>query len=165
MISRIDDLVRRHRHSGILVDTNLLVMYVVGSLYPTLIKDFRGKKAYDEADFAVLATFLGRFDKIIVAAAVLAETTNLLDRLQGRRRDAVFQYLAARLPSELFEERWIGMGQVVTTHGFVRFGFADATVEELGVAGAPVLTDDFDLYHHLLTRQVEAFNFTQIRPI
>jgi hypothetical protein len=164
MLTLLEDMIRRHRGSGILVDANLLVVFLVGAACGrNAVSEFKRTRAYSPNDFDLLVGILSKFVRLIVTPSVLGEVSNLAGQLPSHRRSRVFTYLAHVLPLTGFSERLIDLSQVAASSCFVRLGFTDATIHELGVAGLPVLTDDLDLYVHLTSSGIEAFNFTHIR--
>ena len=65
--------------AGLLVDTNLLVLLVVGSVNRDRIETFKRTSKYTKADYDLLTRVLGAFQKIYTVAHVLAEVSNLTD--------------------------------------------------------------------------------------
>jgi hypothetical protein len=67
---------RRH---GLLVDTNLLVLFIVGSVNPDRIGTFKRTNKYSRTDYQLLIRVLGHFEPIYTLAHVAAEVSNLTD--------------------------------------------------------------------------------------
>jgi len=59
---------------GLLVDTNLLVLFTVGKVNRQRIENFKRTSDYD-----LLLRVLGKFNKLYTVAHVLAEVSNLTD--------------------------------------------------------------------------------------
>jgi hypothetical protein len=165
MLSLWDDAIRRHRGAGVLVDTNLLLVPLVDAWSREAALAFKRTSAYSPDDLDVLALVLEPFERVIVCGSVIAEVSNLAGQLKDGRRLEFFVFLSERLQSLAFEERPVTIPTAAAASGFVRLGFADATIETLAGAGALVLTDDFPLYVHLVNRGVEVFNFTHLRGL
>ena len=70
---------------GILVDTNLLVLFVVGTMNRNRIKGFKRTRQYTRSDYDLLVRVLAQFDARYTLAHVLAEVSNLTD-LSGEER-------------------------------------------------------------------------------
>jgi hypothetical protein len=64
---------------GLLVDTNLLVLFAVGTVNPNRIETFKRTSRYTKSDFDLLLRVLGKFNKLYTVAHVLAEVSNLTD--------------------------------------------------------------------------------------
>ena len=110
------------------------------------------------ANIGRLAGVLQPFGRLIVTPPVLAEVSNLGDRIDG-----FLAFLTVVLPTAPFEERCVTMPDVLAASGFSRLGFTDSTVERLGAEGHLVITDDFPLYRHLFGRQIDVINFNHLR--
>jgi len=71
------DRIFNFRDSGILLDTNLLLVLLVGNVDPRLLG---GKRTggYTVDDYHKIQTVLGKFERFIIVPQVLAETAALL---------------------------------------------------------------------------------------
>jgi hypothetical protein len=163
MLDVLDDLIRRHRHTGVLVDANLLMVFLLATWDEDAALKFKRTKGYTSDDLVLVQTVLREFDHCIVTPSVLAEVSNLTDSLLEPGRTEFFLYLSGVLDTAAFEERCPALSSVLKAKGFVRLGFTDASIEELGRAGAPVLTEDVPLYVLLSEQQIEVFNMTHVR--
>src|ERR1035437_9668843 len=65
--------------AGILVDTNLLVLFVVGRVNRNRIETFKRTRQYTMDDYDLLVQVLGNFERLYTVAHVLAEMSNLTD--------------------------------------------------------------------------------------
>lgn len=89
----IGSLIGRYRANGLLIDTNLLLLYIVGAYDPGQIEGFSRTEQFDPDDFAVLYSFVQRFDLVVTTPHVLTETSNLLGGLSGHVRTGCFDLL------------------------------------------------------------------------
>ncbi len=55
MFEHIEKLIQRHASGGVLVDTNLLILHLVGQTRPDLIGQFQHTKEYSPEDFRMLS--------------------------------------------------------------------------------------------------------------
>jgi hypothetical protein len=69
---------------SLILDANLLVLLVVGSVDERQVPSFRRTRAYTREDFHLLNGFMARFRTLVVTPHILAEATNLLDDLKER---------------------------------------------------------------------------------
>ena len=77
-------------NAGLLVDTNLLVLFAVGSVNLDRIATFKRTRQYTKADYDLLVRVLAKFETLYTVAHVMAEVSNLSDlpgseRVQARR--------------------------------------------------------------------------------
>lgn len=156
-------VISRHARRGVLVDANLLVIYCIGILDPSLISRFDG--SYSAEDFDLLDTFLGRFQRIVTTPNIMTEASNLAT---NRRKDVgmqLHQLLRDRL-LEVLHERYIATRRAAMVPECDRLGISDAATSILAQSKHLVLTNDFDLSVHLHSRKVDCINYTQIlRPL
>lgn len=158
----IGSLIGRYRAKGLLIDTNLLLLYIVGAYDPGQIEGFGRTEQFDPDDFAVLYSFVQRFDPVVTTPHVLTETSNLLGGLSGRVRAGCFDLL--RKSISLMREHHAPATTIAADPGFAPFGITDAAIAEASPGVYLVLTDDLPLYGYLSSRGVDVLNFNNIRP-
>jgi predicted nucleic acid-binding protein len=147
--------------AGLFVDTNLLVLFTVGSVNRDRIEQFKRTRQYAKTDYDLLLRVLGKFKTLYTVAHVMAEVSNLTDlsgpeRLQARQvlKEALSVLNEAEMPSARASDDLL----------YQRHGLADAAIAAVARDyHCAVLTDDLDLYLSLIREQVEAFNFTHLR--
>ena len=62
--------------AGLLVDTNLLVLFAVGTVNRNRIETFKRTRQYTMDDYDLLVRVLGNFEHLYTVAHVLVGTTN-----------------------------------------------------------------------------------------
>lgn len=67
------------RRNGLLVDTNLLVLFTVGLVNRNRIKTHKRTSKYNEDDYDLLVRALGKIQPLYTVPHVLAEVSNLID--------------------------------------------------------------------------------------
>ena len=72
----INELVSRYQNKGLLIDTNLLLLYFIGNYDPNRIPGFKRTMAFTVDEFWLLIGFLGVFDKLVTTPNVLTEVSN-----------------------------------------------------------------------------------------
>jgi hypothetical protein len=156
-------LIEKHCKTGVLIDANLLVLYLIGGVNRERIKTFKRTRAYTFEDFELLVWLVSCFDKLYTTPHVLTEVSNLTGNLEGRERSAVRSLVA--LVVDKMEECIERSKTVVRDACFERLGLTDAAVARLCERGTLVLTDDLDLYLALQNRGADAVKFTHIRSL
>jgi predicted nucleic acid-binding protein len=147
--------------AGLLVDTNLLVLFAVGRVNSSRISNFKRTSRYSKADYHFLVRVLKRFKTLYTVAHVLAEVSNLTD-LPGPER-----VLARRVLKEtisLLSEAEMPSRQAAEDRLYPQLGLVDAAIGAVARAhNCAVLTDDRDLYLRLIHDNVMALDFTHLR--
>jgi hypothetical protein len=155
-------LINKHHGSGLLVDTNLLLLYLVGRTNKNRILNFKRTQAYTIEDFDLLDRFMAEFKTLITTPHVLTEVSNLGD-LHGQERE-VFRACFARTVDQS-HEHYDESRSVVKETCFRRLGLTDAAIAALRSHGFLFLTDDLDLYVTLINQGADAINFNHLRPL
>jgi hypothetical protein len=125
------------------VDTNLLVLYVVGAVSRSRIEQFKRTRQYTIADYDLLIQVLEQFKRLYTVPHVMAEVSNLTDLSGGERLKA------RRLLKEMLttlEEPEMPSARAAEHGVYQDLGLADAAIASVARDQAcAVLTDDLDL--------------------
>lgn len=147
--------------TALLLDSNLLLLLVVGTADRGRVERFKRTSMYRASDFDMLAQIVDQMGGLVTTPHVLAEVSNLAGQLSGNVRDRVFSVLRT-LIIEILEERTPAGRELVEDPVFTRLGLTDSAI--LGVAdGITVLSDDVALSMELQNRGVSAYNFNHLR--
>lgn len=145
----------------LLVDTNLLVLLVVGLASKELIEKHRRLREYSLDDFDLLAQIVRGHSHLITTPNIWTEVSNLARQTSEPARSKialVMRQLMAK--SNESYVRSIGASKAVE---FARLGLADCAILEVEPASVAILTSDLDLYLAAITRGREATNFNHVR--
>lgn len=126
--------------SSYFVDTNLLVLFVVGNVDSSRIPRHNRTRAYTVDDFKKLSRMLADVKQILVTPNILTETNNLLD---GDERMA--EMLRKLICTSYIKEIYVKSRMVVERDEFRRLGLTDCGLLEVITPETPLLSDDFDL--------------------
>ena len=130
--------------SGYFIDTNLLVLLVVGSVGRNLIEKHRRLSAYTAEDYEILIKLLGRVERVYVMPNTLTETSNLLAQHRDPERSRFFD----RLRYIIHESKEVVVASEVASSNrvFNRLGLTDAALLEAISPETPLVTVDLKLY-------------------
>jgi hypothetical protein len=156
------ETLQRYKSRGILVDSSLLVVYLVGSFDRRHLVNCRAiKSSFTNEEFQLLARIIGQFDVLITTPHVLTEVSNLAGRLPARLHVPFRRFFAAVL-NQLTEENAAAADLSLAPH-FVRFGIADTAISLVAPGKYFVLTEEAALYSLLATNGVDVMNFNHVR--
>lgn len=125
------------------MDTNLLVLFVVGKVNGNRIETFKRTSRYAKADYDFLLRLLGTFKTLYTVPHVLAEVSNLTD-LPGSERERARSVLKREI--SLLHEPEIPSAQAAGDVLYPKLGLVDAAIGAVARAhNCTVLTDDLDL--------------------
>ena len=159
----IDDpraLIEKHRRAGLLLDSNLLLLFIVGLSEPSLIG--RGKLSqYDKNDFAILHSFVSAFPTLVTTPHILTEVSNLLGDFPPteKRRTCFMQF--ARLASAI-QENLDGSRAAAQRAELPFLGLTDCAIAELADRFV-ILSNDARMVVKLHEAGRDAINFNHFR--
>ena len=161
MRDHIERLFFEYRTEGILVDANLLLLYVVGAYDPEWIERFKHTSAYTEDEFELLDRLLGQFQTIATTPSVLTEVSNFVGHLPKEPRRGCTALLQRLIP-ELEEAH--RASEALCEHSYFRqFRLTDTGTAEISEDSYLVVTDDLPLYHALANDERAVINFNHLR--
>ncbi|UNK06361.1 PIN domain-containing protein [Psychrobacter raelei] len=150
------------KNKKVLLDTNLLTMYIVSRIGAGEVENFKRTRAYTSKDAEILDDVLKNFESIVTTPHILAETANILDWFDKSKRATVLGFLSKYI--ELVEEVHYPAANITLSPAFLKLGLSDAALFDLSVSNKYVLlTDDLDLYGFAAGHNIEALNFTHFR--
>ena len=150
---------------GILLDTNLLVVYIVAITDIRKVGIAKRTEAYGESDALFLLKLLPRYAKRFTTPGILAEATNLLQTFFNALPAAATEWLrdALREDLNLTEERHVPANTLAQDDALLRYGFTDLAVAALAGEQMIVLTADAPLARLLEIRRLPCVNYNHIR--
>src|ERR1035437_820999 len=155
-------LIEKHRAKGVLVDTNLLVLFLVGRVNRRRILNFKRTGDFVIEDYDLLVRRIAWFGKLIATPHVLSQVSDLTD-LTGNELTAIRELFKVLV--EKGEESYDTSRLLVGDPAFKRLGLTDAAIATVCSRGVLVLTADAELHVALQERGIDALNFNHIRPL
>jgi rRNA-processing protein FCF1 len=171
------DLIKSYKQRGILIDTNILLLWFVGSVNRQRISKFNRTEKFVPEDYDLLLRLLEYFfPKIVTTPNILTEVNSLANQIGEPERSQCFAKLAESVVR--LDEHYIESNVAVGVNSFTRFGLTDCGILELARGGTHpareavpqeignrylVLTDDLKLAKHLQSSGVDAINFNHLR--
>jgi hypothetical protein len=157
-------LLQKYRGKGILVDTNLLLLLLVGSIDTRLLERFKptANHGFTSSDYELLCWMMGQFRKILTTPHVLSEVSNLSFQPKGAPGKLLLNEIIAL--SQRADEHYEASRKLAVKDEFREFGLTDTAMANLPSNQYLVLTVDFPLSGWLEKQGVDVVNFTRLRP-
>lgn len=150
---------------GYFVDTNLLVLYVVGQEDPEIIARHRRLQDYSKEDYDILISLLGQVGQLYATPNTLTETSNLLGQHGEPDRSRLFQ----RFHNIIYASREITVASEMASNNrvFEKLGLTDAVLWEVATSETPLVTVDFSLFIELVAKSGDevVVNFNRHRKL
>ena len=145
----------------IAVDSELLVLLIVGTASRSYIQKHKRLGAYSVADFDLLIELLSEYSDVIVMPNTLTEASNLLGQVSEPIRTRIFETFQAFIGVSTEESL---RSKAVSEHDqFVRLGLTDAALMTATHEQHVLLTADFDLYWASARAEHKVINFNHHR--
>jgi hypothetical protein len=154
-----ESIFSQYRGKRVLVDTNLLLLYLIGSFERKRIARFKRTADFSESDFDKLASFLAAFRTIVTTPHLLTEVNSLANALPEDVKPFWADHFA--FLATTFLEIYEPASDLVKQSAFARFGLADAAIQNAS-RDTLVLTEDFRLSGFLHSQGVAVLNFRDL---
>ena len=153
----------------IILDANLLLLFVVGSTSRDYIQKHKRLQSYTDDDFILLMKMLSTASSIIVTPNTLTETSNLAGYIDDPARTKIYEVFRALVEApenqECFQECFIESRVAVARTEFVRLGLTDSVLLHIAAEAGTLLTADVGLYLAALYKGLKAENFNHYRNL
>lgn len=147
----------------ILLDTNLLVLFVVGTTSRKYIEKHKRLTEFAVEEYDALLKIISAASSVLVTPNTLTETSNLAAYIGEPARSEVLQVLRAVISSS--QETYVPSRTASERTEFLRLGLTDAALIETATEETVILTTDLGLYLAVLAKGASAINFKQSREI
>lgn len=141
------------------IDSNLLVLLVVGSVDRGQVGKHRRAQSFTPEDYDPLLRMINALKRVLVTPNTLTEASNLLESRDDRR------FLdRLRLVIEGSEEIVVVSAAAARNTAFPRLGLTDAALLEAVSEERPLITADLDLFLAASSKgRNAALNFTHLQ--
>jgi rRNA-processing protein FCF1 len=154
-------LFSKYKQKGILIDTNILLLWFVGSTNRARISLFNRTEKFLPEDYDTLVEILSYFSKKVTTPNILTEVNSLVDKLGEPERSKCFSIFARDLT--ILDELYIESSIATQTEKFAKFGLTDCGIINVAREQYLVLTDDLKLANYLQKLGIDTINFNNIR--
>ena len=130
-MSYAEFLIEKYRSKGLLLDSNLLLLYLIGAVDPALVGDGRYNKLSDftRTQIVILKRLTFLFRHLVTTAHVLTEVSNLIGTMHDAGKLRVFSSFADTL--EVVREQDVSSYRAARRTEFYYLGLTDSILAEL----------------------------------
>jgi predicted nucleic acid-binding protein len=162
-MTEFDRFDRNARSRGLLIDTNLIVLLIVGAVNRDRIPRFKRTTAYTAADWDLLAGIVEQVPRRYTLPHILAEVSALTD-LKGPELDSARAILHNTIT--LMDELPFASADACASPYYRRLGLTDAAIVMVArQQGCSVLTNDSGLYTALSEEGASVVKFDHLRDL
>lgn len=149
---------------GIIVDSNIMLLFLVGCYDINFISKFKRTMKYTIEEYYFIRDLLTTSyykDKIYTSPHILTELSNLSMEIKGDIRKKYFNFFIKILNNAC--EIYIEKNRILEFKELSKFGTTDIGIYKIAKKNNfLVLTDDFRLSSYLLHNCIDAFNLRNI---
>ena len=145
--------------SRLIIDSNVLLLLVVGLTDRTQVSKFKRTREYSESDFDLVREIAERFlaaSGLVTTAHILTEVSNLIGKHPALR--ATLAQLIGTSHEVHVEAR-----SVVSQRHFTSIGLTDGAILEVAGERYSVLTEDWELSARLEANGCSVINLNHLR--
>lgn len=148
-------------YKGLILDTNLLLLLVVGSASKEYISKHKRLRAYSEIDFDLLTELISPAPSILVTPNTLTETSNLIGHIAEPARTKILEVFCDYIRAA--DEHYCESRQAIGRKEFLRLGLTDSVLLHETTNSFILLTADLNLYLAAVNEGYPAKNFNHFR--
>ena len=145
----------------ILIDTNALIILILGMIDPKLISKHKRTSIYEETDFWELISLIPDFKSLIVLPNVWTEVDNILNHFNGGHKQLYIEKITETIKrsSETYVESTIGSEHF----SFYDLGLTDALILTCAKECSLLITSDTKLSDYANALGITVFDIVKNR--
>ncbi|WP_124369426.1 MULTISPECIES: PIN domain-containing protein [unclassified Pseudomonas] len=155
----IEAYIKQYRRKGLIVDTNLLLLALIGGT--SSIVAFKRTRGYSDDDYQLLLKVIDQFEKLVATPHILAEVSNLTNGLHGSKLRDFYSTLKNSL-STIIEIHNPALA-ISRDYELSPYGLTDVGIVAAAKDNYLVLTDDLRVAGFAHQHCVDVVNFNHIR--
>jgi hypothetical protein len=148
--------------SALILDTNLLVLFVVSIVSPHRIQHHKLTSEFQQQDVKLLYRYLDAADRVLTTPNIMTEASNLLNISERRKTDVRYAAVLAQIARSL-PERYVPSANAVNRAEFSRLGLTDTVLLEVLGDGGVLFSSDGALCRAVEASGLRAVNFWRLR--
>ncbi|MDQ3845170.1 MAG: hypothetical protein M3342_14335 [Bacteroidota bacterium] len=145
----------------ILIDTNALVILLIGFIDPRLFKTHKTTSIYEEQDFIDLLVVIGDIKRLVVLPNVWTELDNLLNKFSGNYKYQYIEQIAKTIQATT--ERYIESVRAIESFTFFEIGLTDTLLLHVAKECQLLVTSDSRLSDYAIALGIPVYDLVKNR--
>ena len=145
---------------AVLLDTNILLLWLVGNTDAGLLLTFKRVQSFEERDIVLLERLLRPFQRMVTTPHILTEVSNFVDQSPIYRRARLVEALREFIEDHV--EIYEAASVLSNRSEFNSLGLSDTALASLS-SDAVVITTDFHLSERIASQGGQTINFSRAR--
>ncbi|MBP0019554.1 MAG: hypothetical protein J7647_18630 [Cyanobacteria bacterium SBLK] len=161
MNTYVNYVLSQYRSQGIIIDSNIFILWVVGTVNPKRISQFKRTKIFFPEDYTLLLKFMSEFSSFITMPSILTEVNGFINQIAEPEKTLALNVLAQII--NRLTEIYIKSQQISQVQSCNKFGLTDCGILEACLNRYLVLTNDLRFLDYLKKQSIDAINFQDLR--
>jgi len=155
----------RLKLNSVLIDTNLLLLLIIGLFDKKIISSHKRTKIFVPEDFDLLISTINGYDMLWVTSHCFAETSNLLRQTNAKTATDLMNFFSTLVSRNIakIRESHIPINIIMGNNILPRLGITDTGILIKAKQVSLVLTVDLYLYLEISNKGYKALNFNYLR--
>lgn len=145
----------------IVIDTNALIVLIIGSMDVGLLKSHKRTSIYEEEDFYNLLEVVHDIRELLVLPNVWTETDNLLNDFSGNYKYPYILKLTELLKATC--EKYIESIDATLSESFFDLGLTDSLILDCAKDCKMLITSDSKLSDYATARNIKVYDMVRAR--
>lgn len=145
----------------IFIDTNALVVLLVGLIDPHLFRNHKRTSIYDEDDFTDLLRTIRSLNQIVTLPNIWTEVDNLLNNFSGNYKYAYIQEITKTIKETT--ENYLASEIGTSSPHFQELGLTDSLILEFAKECKLLITSDSKLSDHAIAYGIPVYDLVKVK--
>lgn len=145
----------------ILIDSNSLLVLILGLMDPTLINKHSKTSIYEEEDFHNLISTIKNLESIVVLPNIWTEVDNLLNKFTGNHKDLYVKRLIETIKTT--SEKYLESRIIENKDSFYNLGLADTLILECAKDCEMLITSDSALSDYARAYGINVYDMKELK--
>jgi predicted nucleic acid-binding protein len=145
----------------IIIDSNALVVLLIGFIDPNLIKSHNRTSIYDEEDYYELLQVIGDINNILVLPNIWTEVDNLLNNFSGNYKYPYINKITDTI--KLTTEKYLKSAIACENHAFFELGLTDSLILEIAKECQLLITSDSRLSDYAIANGIRVYDLVKAK--
>lgn len=145
----------------ILIDSNSLLVLILGLMNPTLINKHSKTSIYEEEDFHNLIATIKNLESIVVLPNIWTEVDNLLNKFTGNQKELYVKRIIETI--KITSEKYLESKMVENNYSFYDLGLADTLILECAKDCEMLITSDSQLSDYARAFGINVYDMKELK--
>lgn len=145
----------------IIIDSNSLLVFLLGLINPSLINKHSRTSIYDEQDFYILIDVIKDIKSLVVLPNIWTEVDNLLNKFTGNYKSQYIQKITKTIKET--SEKYIESQTIENNYAFYDLGLTDTLILEFAKDCELLITSDSQLSDYAIANGVIVFDLKKYK--